>query len=95
MNIVNELKDLLKRSKQTNYQSKLPVSGGAVQLINKSLEELIDDAGKSDIKTNIGSTPDTGMIAQTTRQQVQIEMILRLIVELRNFNKTLHALVSF
>lgn len=95
MNIVDELKDLLKRCKQTNYQSKLPVSGGAVQLINKSLEELIDDAGKSDIKTNIGWTPNTGMIAQATRQQVRIEMILRLIVELRNFNKTLHALVSF
>jgi hypothetical protein len=82
------MKDSLKRCKQGNNPNELPLSGGTIQLINKSLEELIDEVGKSDLKTNIGWTPDTGMIAQATRQQVQIEMTRRLIVELRNFNKS-------
>jgi len=86
MNVIRKLKDFLKKCKQTKNPNELSLSGGAIQFMNKSLEELIDEACKSDLKTNIGWTPDTGMIAQATRQQVQIEMTRRLIVELRNFN---------
>jgi hypothetical protein len=81
MNIVSKMKDLLKRCKQGNNPNELPLSDDTRKLMSKPIEVLIDDLVR--ISPTLVRDPSVLESAKTIA-----EVTRRLIIELRNFNKS-------
>jgi hypothetical protein len=94
IDMFKKLQTLFKSCDESENPNKYKLHEATKQLVNKPLIVLINDVGKFSSRTNTETewTPHGGETAKAVREQVQLEFTRRLIVEIRNFNKSTNRL---